>query len=71
MWWIFGITMFVALSCYFLQGYDRNINTFSRRVSIHFRYRWMSRRWRILDRVLFNVLIIFLIGTYITTVMKW
>jgi len=71
MWWIFGITLFVAMSCYFLQGYDRNINTLSKRVSIHFRYRWMSRRWRILDRVLFNVLIIFLIGTYIKTVMKW
>jgi hypothetical protein len=71
MWWIFGITLFVAMSCYFLQGYDRNINTLSKRVSIHFRYRWMSRRWRILDRVLFNVLIIFLIGIYTTTVMKW
>jgi len=70
MWWIFGITLFVAMSCYFLQGYDRNINTLAKRVSIHFRYRWMSRRWRILDRVLFNVLIIFLIGTYTTTVMK-
>jgi len=70
MWWIFGITLFVAMSCYFLQGYDRNINTLSKRVSIHFRYRWMSRRWRILDRVLFNVLIIFLIGIYTTTVMK-
>ena len=62
--------MFVALSCYLLQGYDRNINTFLRMVSIHFRYRWMSRRWRIIDRILFNALMIFLIGTYITTVIR-
>jgi hypothetical protein len=70
MWRIFEITLFVALSCYLLQGYDRNIKTFYRMVSIHFRYRWMSRRWRVLDRVLFNVLMIFLIGTYITTVIR-
>jgi len=71
MWLIFGITIFVALSCYFLQEYDRNINTFFRMVSIHFRYRWMDRRWRILDRVLFNLFIILIVGTYITIAMTW
>jgi|TARA_R110000851_G_scaffold240442_3_gene393158 hypothetical protein len=71
MWWIFGITMFVALSCYFLQGYDRNINTFSRRVSIHFRYRWMDRRCRIMDRVLFNVAIFLMVGTFIIAIITW
>ena len=71
MWWIFGITMFVALSCYLLQGYDRNINTFFRMVSIYFRYRWMDRICRLLDRVLFNLVIILIVGTYITIAMTW
>jgi len=71
MWRVFGITVIIAMSCYFLQRYDRNIQIFYRRTSIHFRYRWMNRRWRLLDRVLFNLVIILIVGTYITIVMKW
>ena len=71
MWRVFGITVIIAISCYFLQEYDRNIKTFFRMVSIHFRYRWMNRRCRILDRVLFNLVIILIVGTYITIVMTW
>lgn len=71
MWWVFLITMFVALSCYLLHGYDRNIKTISRVVSIRFRYRWIDRRCRILDRVLFNLVIILIVGTYITIAMTW
>ena len=71
MLWIFLITIIVALSCYLLHGYYRNIKTLSRMGSIHFRYRWMDRRWRLLDRVLFNLVIILIVGTYITIVMTW
>jgi len=71
MLWIFLITIIVALSCYLLHGYDRNINPLSRTVSIYFRYRWMDRRCRLLDRVLFNLVIILIVGTYITIAMTW
>ena len=71
MWRVFGITVIIAMSCYFLQGYDRNIKTLSRTVSIHFRYRWMDRRCRIMDRVLFNVAIFLMVGTFIIAIITW
>lgn len=71
MWWILGITMFVALSCYSIQGYDNKIKNRSRKASIFFRYRWMNRRCRILDRIIFNIIIFLVIATYVITLMTW
>jgi len=63
---LFLLSVLVSAICYVFREYDRNINTFYRVMSIRLRYRWINRTNRIIDRVLFMVIMILTLITYIT-----
>ena len=63
---LFLLSVLVSIICYAFRGYDRNINTLYRAISIHLRCRWINRTNRITDRFLFRMTMILTAITYIT-----